>query len=52
MCIPVDDMLSELRTVLEAFADDPSDFNFDRILTETRRIEATVENVLCDDEEE
>ena len=42
--IPVDEMLTDLRAVLERFDADPSDQNFAAIQREARRIQNTCED--------
>jgi len=47
--IPVDEMLSELRMILEQFDREPTFANFDRMQKETRRIEGCCEDILYPD---
>jgi|WetSurMetagenome_2_1015567.scaffolds.fasta_scaffold851609_2 hypothetical protein len=44
MNIPVDEMLSELRDILEQFDNEPTFTNFDKIQKETMRIERACED--------
>jgi len=44
MSIPIDEILSELRVVLEQFDDAPTFTNFDKIQKEIMRIERTCED--------
>jgi hypothetical protein len=44
--IPVDEMLSELRIILELFDREPTFANFDKLLKETKRIESFCEDIL------
>lgn len=46
MTIPVDEMLYELRAVLEQFDREPTFAHFDRIQKETNRIEGCCEDIL------
>ena len=46
MNIPVDEMLSELKTVLEQLDRDPTFANFDRVQKETARLERTCEDAV------
>jgi hypothetical protein len=45
MIIPVDEMLSELRKVLEQFDREPTFVNFDKIQKQTARLERACEDV-------
>lgn len=44
--IPVDEMLCDLRAVLEQFDNKPTFANFDKVQKETSRIERACEDVL------
>ena len=44
MNIPIDEMLSELRAVLEQFDREPTFANFDRIQKQTARLERNCED--------
>lgn len=44
MSIPVDEMLTELRAILEQFDEEPTLANFDKIQKEMIRIERTCED--------
>ena len=46
MSIPIDEMLTDLREVLEVFDADPSDATFNAVQDETLRIECTCEGEL------
>lgn len=46
--MPIDEMLIELRSTLEAFEENPCDDTFAAIQKETRRIEETCEDGLDD----
>lgn len=46
MTIPVDEMLYELRAVLEQFDREPTFANFDRVQKETTRLERTCEDAV------
>lgn len=46
MNIPVDEMLSELKTVLEQLDREPTFANFDRVQKETTRLERTCEDAV------
>ena len=48
--MPIDEILSDLRTVLEAFEACPNDETFARIQHETFRIETTCEDMLPEEE--
>lgn len=50
MGIPIDEMLTDLRTALETFEANPSHESFDAIQRETMRIEHECEKTLPDDE--
>ena len=52
MNIPVDEMLSELRAVLEEFDRVPTFAALDKILRETKRIDSCCEDILYPDKEE
>lgn len=46
MNIPVDEMLAELRVILEQFDREPTFANFDKIQRETSRLERSCEDVV------
>lgn len=43
--MPVDEMLSELRAILEQFDREPTFANFDKIQRETSRLERSCEDI-------
>ena len=48
--MPIDEMLLDLRMILEAFNDDPSHSNFALLQHEMMRIERFCEDMLPEDE--
>lgn len=51
MSLPIDEMLLDLRSALEAFEASPSNDTLDAVLRETNRIDRTCEDELPEDEE-
>ena len=51
MTIPIDEMLTELRSALEAFENEPSADNLDNIFKETMRIDNFCEDIYVGAEE-
>ena len=52
MNIPIDEMLTELRAVLEAFDNEPSAATLDNVFKETMRINDVCEDVYLEAEDE
>ena len=51
MTIPIDEMLTELRFVLEAFENEPTADNLDNVFKETMRIDNYCEDIYVGAEE-
>ena len=46
MELPIDEILTELRSILEEFEKEPTFPNFDKVMKETKRIDNTCEDFL------
>lgn len=50
MSLPIDEMLLELRSALEAFAENPDDYTFGAVQMQTFRIESACEDMIVEGE--
>jgi len=48
MYLPTEEMITELTSVLEAFRDDPSTDNLDKVMEECNRITDSCEDLWCE----